>query len=155
VFPLGADVRAKTLQVATSDPTNVDALNDIAFKTGMKTSVSVATASAIDRAVRRLYYGEQTGPMPTASPQRFGVPEPMFDAVEISGLKPRPSIPSDPMVEIDAAARDAEIARLKERIAALEKQSDKQVRALRALVDVLVQAGLVSRDEYLAKANRE
>lgn len=155
VFPLGADLRNKTLQLATSDPTNVDAMNDITFKTGMKVAVAVATASSIDRAVRRMYYGEQTRASPTATPQKFGVPEPTFDIDEISGVRPRPSVPTDPMVEIDSAARDAEVARLKDRVAALEKQSDKQVKALRALVELLVESGLVSRDEYLAKTNRE
>ena len=55
----------------------------------------------------------------------------------------------------EAAAREAEIARLKDRLGALEKRSETQVRALRALVELLVESGLVSRDEYLAKANRQ
>lgn len=162
VFPLGVDPKGKQVQLATSDPTNVDALNDITFKTGFKVQTAVATGSSIDRAVRRMYYGEQTKPTRTATPQRFGVQEPTFGEEEISEVKPAPkrSAPKaartvDPMAEIEAAAREAEIARLKDRIAALEKRSESQVHALRALVELLVESGLVSRDEYLAKANRQ
>jgi type IV pilus assembly protein PilB len=162
VFPLGVDQKGKQVQLATSDPTNVDALNDITFKTGYKVQTAVATGSSIDRAVRRMYYGEQTKASRTATPQRFGVQEPTFGAEEISEVKPAPkrSAPKaartmDPMAEIEAAAREAEIARLKDRIVELEKRSEAQVHALRALVELLVESGLVSRDEYLAKANRQ
>ncbi|MBK7860439.1 MAG: general secretion pathway protein GspE [Archangiaceae bacterium] len=164
VFPLGVDVRGKQLQLATSDPTNVTALNEIAFKTSMKVQTAVATGSSIDRAIRRLYYGEQTQASKTATPQRFGVQEPTYDEGEMSGakLKPlaaQPPAPPadaglDPMAEIELAAREAEIARLKDRIGSLEKQSEGQVRALRALVELLVESGLISRDEYLKKSNR-
>lgn len=162
VFPLGSDARTKTVQLATSDPTNVDALRDIGVKTGYRVQIAVATGSSIDRAIRRMYYGEQTAASDTATPQRFGVDEPTFDENEISGVGPRPkkSAPRkpppqrDPMAEIESAAREAEVARLKDRISALEKQNAGQTRALRALVELLVQSGLVSRDEYLAKANQ-
>ena len=170
VFPLGLDVKGKIVQLATSDPTNVAALNDITFKTGLKVQAAVATGSSIDRAVRRMYYGESTQASKTATPQRFGVQEPTFGEDEISGVAPKPSRGAaakaapprppvarqvDPMAEIETAARGAEIARLKDRIAAMEKRSDSQVRALRALVELLVESGLVSRDEYMQKANRQ
>lgn len=172
VFPLGVDAKGKVVQLATSDPTNIEAINDITFKTGLKVQAAVATGSSIDRAVRRMYYGESTQSSQTATPQRFGVQEPTFGEDEISGVAPRPSRgsaaaakavrppapaarTSDPMAEIELAAREAEIARLKDRLAALEKRSDSQVRALRALVELLVESGLVSRDEYMQKANRQ
>lgn len=171
VFPLGIDVKQKLVQLATSDPTNVAALNDITFKTGLKVQAAVATGSSIDRAVRRMYYGESTTASKTATPQRFGVQEPTFGEDEISGVAPKPSRGAsaakaaaapppaarniDPMAEIETAAREAEIARLKDRVAALEKRSESQVRALRALVELLVESGLVSRDEYMQKANRQ
>jgi type IV pilus assembly protein PilB len=162
VFPLGVDVRAKQMQLATSDPTNVEALNDIVFKTGMKVQTAVATASSVDRAIRRMYYGEQTQASNTATPVRFGVHEPSFEIEEISGVMkvpvPPPSAPRppklDPIAEIELAAREAEIARLKDRLSAMEKREQSHVRALRALVELLVESGLISRNEYLEKTNR-
>ncbi|MBL8954121.1 MAG: general secretion pathway protein GspE [Myxococcaceae bacterium] len=167
VFPLGVDLKQKQVQLATSDPTNVAALNELTFKTGYKVQTAVATGSSIDRAIRRMYYGEQTQASKTATPQRFGVQEPTFGEDEISGVKQRPVPPvatvppapppvraADPMAEIEAAAREAEIARLKDRVAALEKQTTGQVRALRALVELLVESGLIARDEYLQKAQQ-
>jgi hypothetical protein len=58
------------------------------------------------------------------------------------------------MAEIESAAREAEIARLKDRLAATEQRAEAQSRALRALIELLVESGLVSRDEYLQKASR-
>ncbi|HEY8209719.1 MAG TPA: hypothetical protein VIG99_19665, partial [Myxococcaceae bacterium] len=58
VFPLAGDTRQKTLQVATSDPTNFEALQELAFHTGMKIQVSISGATSIDRAIRKYYYGE-------------------------------------------------------------------------------------------------
>ncbi len=161
VFPLGSDTKAKLIQLATSDPTNVEALSDITFKTGLKVQTAIATGSSIDRAVRRMYYGEQTQSKAPGAPgtmQRYGMPEPQFEADDISGVRSRPSVTAtqpiiDPNVEMEAAARAGEMARLRERLSALEKQSAGQVRALRALVELLVETGLVSKTDYIAKAN--
>jgi hypothetical protein len=60
----------------------------------------------------------------------------------------------DPIAEVELAAREAELARLKDRVASLEKKNEAQVRALKALVELLVQSGLVSRDEFLQKASK-
>ena len=79
VFPLGGDRKARAIQVATSDPTNVEALQELAFSTGLRVSLTVASASGIDRAIRRYYYGESTTASPTATPQSMGLTESTFD----------------------------------------------------------------------------
>jgi type IV pilus assembly protein PilB len=151
VFPLGADLANKTLQLATSDPTNLDAQRDLMVKTGLKVQAAVASASAIDRAVRRAYYGEQPGARAlTPPPRKFQPPEPQYAPPPPTW---RPAEP-DPLAEIDAAARDAELVRLSERLAALEKHSAAQGRALRSLVELLAESGLISKDEYLTKTRR-
>jgi hypothetical protein len=111
-----------------------------------------------------MYYGEEAQAPSAVTPQGFVLSEPTFEAEEISGVHVRPPMPVatpvpvmaiDPVAEIEAAALEGEIARLKDRVAVLEKQHAGQVRALRALIELLVESGLVSRDEYLTKANRE
>ena len=204
VFPIGADAKGRTLQLATSDPTNGEALNELEFRTNAKIQIAVATASSIDRAIRRLYYGEDTRPVPAPpasgeAAYELKVPEPPAPAAS-----PQPP-PFDPHLELEGAADRAEVSRLKEQVTGLEKttahmavlkeqvaQLDKQaapvarlqeqlaalekqlapvarlreqvadleknsahqVRAMRALVEQLIESGLISRDEYVARIKR-
>jgi type IV pilus assembly protein PilB len=151
VFPLGADLKAGTLQLATSDPTSVEAQRDITFKTGLKVQAAVATGSGIDRAIRRLYYGEQKVARSSAPRKKFA-PPPLAYEPPPPTWRPMPAVAPDPLAEIDAAARNAELVRLTERLNALEKQNASQARALRALVELLIESGVVARQAYLAKA---
>lgn len=55
----------KTLIVAMSDPTNLDAVDELQFRTGHIIKPAVAGDTAIELAIRRYYYGE-TGPQRVA-----------------------------------------------------------------------------------------
>lgn len=55
VCPLSADARKRVIQVATSDPTNLDVVQALTFQTGMKVELVVSSAGAIERAHRRVY----------------------------------------------------------------------------------------------------
>ncbi|MBX7101646.1 MAG: general secretion pathway protein GspE, partial [Myxococcaceae bacterium] len=71
VFPLQGDPRGRTLQVASSDPTNLEALQELGMTLGARVVPTVATGSSIDRAIRRLYYGEAARrPAPAAAPAK-------------------------------------------------------------------------------------
>lgn len=52
----------KTLIVAMSDPTNLDAIDELQFRTGHIIKPAVDGDTAIEMAIRKYYYGE-TGPM--------------------------------------------------------------------------------------------
>src|SRR5688500_16621257 len=84
VFPLGSDKKTNTLTVATSDPTNVDQVHEIAFRIGMKLQLAVATPSSIDRAIRRYYCGESVVASKTTTPQGLGVHEQVYEAEEMN-----------------------------------------------------------------------
>lgn len=165
VFPLTFDARAKTLSVATSDPTNVEAFQELAFHTGCKILPVVCGSSAIDRAIRRHYYGEKTVASDAATPQALGLEEQTINPQELiqrSSANPQPpstasaAAPVDPFgaTAVNSAAQ-LEIARqlreLNDRLGALEKHAANQVRALRGLFELLVEKGYITRDEYLAK----
>ena len=68
VVALGRD--GATLRVATADPGNVIALDDIRFVSGCNVEPRVASGTAVADAIRRLY-GPRTG-TPGASPQQTG-----------------------------------------------------------------------------------
>lgn len=149
VFPLGGDARTKALQLATSDPTNVEALQELSFATGMKLQTSVATASSIDKAIRRLYYGESTISTETELPSTFGVSEAVFDPELLTrggpAAGPNGSLPAEV---------SAKLEELSSKVAELERLVSGEVRALRGLLELLIERGVVSRDEYLQKVRR-
>jgi len=163
VFPLSGDARQKTLQVATSDPTNFEALQELAFHTGMRIQVSVCGPTSIDRAIRQHYYGEAGQSSDVASTSLTGIEEESFDANQIGGSAEDPLMATaargsgaDPYaVSAPKSAAQAEVERqikdLGARLESLEKAAVQQVKALRTLFELLVEKGHVNRDEYLAK----
>ena len=171
VFPLGGDARQKTLQVATSDPTNFEALQELAFHTGMKIQVSICGSSAIDRAIRKHYYGESVVASDVGGTSLLGLDEQTFDVQEIvtrSGEKvsaagDAPLMASaalgnqaDPYAvtsprSVAQMEQERQMKDLTSRLEALEKHAAQQVRALRTLFELLVEKGHVNRDEYVAK----
>lgn len=144
VFPLGGDRQQKTLHLASSDPTNYDSFQELTFALGVSVQVSVASSSAIDRAIRRHYYGERTTAAPTATPDQLGMREAVFEPERKAQLPQPPSVAASSELEtkLDALTR---------RVEELEKLSANQVRALRGLLELLVERGQLSREEYLAK----
>ena len=90
VFPMAYDDAKKALSVASSDPTNETSLRDLRMELGLRTvNPVVASASDIDRAIRRYYYGEKTSSVPTATPQHFGLSEALIDlGVPAAGVIP-------------------------------------------------------------------
>jgi hypothetical protein len=57
IFPLLRDER--TLTVATSDPNNIGALDEVAFRTGLKVKTVLAPAREVTWAIRTYYYGDR------------------------------------------------------------------------------------------------
>lgn len=172
VFPVGGDPKTRTLQVATSDPTNTEAVQELQVATNTRIVQVVATGSAIDRAVRRYYYGEGPAMRPAAAaqaaPTKIAVPiaePPASASLELDELlgnaPPRATNPRQPAITtipaappFDEAAMKKELAVLKEQLDSLEKVTASQVRAMRGLVELLIESGLVSRDEYLVKVKK-
>jgi len=72
LMPLGSKPVEGRVLVACFDPTDTGAQAAAARATGLVPLVHVATASSIDRAIRRYYYGE-AAPTPTPGDPRFTV----------------------------------------------------------------------------------
>ncbi|WP_375759426.1 hypothetical protein [Corallococcus exercitus] len=150
VFPVAYEPGTKTLTVATSDPTNVESLQELAFHSGQKLQVVVATASSIERAIRHHYHGEITST--AATPLSFGMDEATFElAPPQSESAPPPRAPTPPPV-----VRDAELASkveaLTQQVADLERMVAQQARVMRAMMDALEARGALTREEVQAKA---
>ncbi len=162
VFPLGGDPAARTLRLATSDPTNFEHLQALEFATNLKVLPTVSTASAIERAIRRHYFGENVQVAPTLRPEALVVNETTYELDALMGeAMPEPA-PPKPAAAVAPARGDGaapgsqaqlreEIAVLREKVDALEELSGSQVRAVRVLLELLIESGLLTRDEYLEK----
>lgn len=94
LMPLGARPVEGRLLVACFDPTDAGAQAAAAKASGLVPQVHVATASSIDRAIRRYYYGDAA---PTPSDARFTVTRNTID----------PALPT--RTERDLATRVAEL----------------------------------------------
>ena len=58
IMPLGRREQPKRLLLACFDPTMSEAISEAQRSSGMQVEVYIATASGIERAIRRVYYGE-------------------------------------------------------------------------------------------------
>ena len=162
VFPVKYDAALKAVHLATPDPTNTETLKEIEFALNQRVVPVVATASSIDRAVRHYYYGENVVASPVATV--VGIQEATFDLEQQfeGGPPPKPSgprrsaprpVPPQPPNAVETELRQ-EIALLREQVEALEQSSTSQLRAVRSLLEILMEAGLVSRDEYLSRLHK-
>ncbi len=149
VLPLGKDTERRVLRVATSDPTNYQALDAVAFRTNLKVEPVVAAASSIDRAIRRYYYGEATVTSSTLEPSKYGLgaSEETYSLDESDESKASPAGSSAKVESISNEELMAAVQRLDGTVTA-------QVRALRGLVELLVEQKLIDRDAYLAKVRK-
>ena len=135
ILAVGRDQRTEALVVATSDPANAEHLRAIGLAVGQDVVAAAATTESIERAIRRHYYGEQ----PKARDAEAGDDSPF--AVD------------------GAVTAQPEFAALLARLEQFEQQTharEAQILAvLRAIGDILVERGLVSREEYLRRAREQ
>lgn len=140
VFPVAADTTHKTLTLASADPTNVEALQELAFQTDQKIQVVVSSPSAIERAIRKYYYAGASNI--TASPDQFGISEPTYEFTPPPS--PRLSSPREAELQQRVEALTQQVNDLQEMVA-------NQARSLSALIEVLETRGMLSREEYFSK----
>ena len=136
IIAVGRDPRTNALIVATSDPVNPIHLESIEKAIGERVLAAPATAASIEAAIRRHYYGES----PKAEPETGSEADGPFDRSE--------EAPAEPQL----AALLARIERLEQDTSARDK---KIIQVLRTVGDVLVEKGLISREEYLRRALEE
>lgn len=91
VMPVQRDPQARVLRVATSDPTNLEALAALSARLGVKVEPLVAPSGDIDRAIRRYYYGEAGARPPEPAPAPSAPPAPNLEerVAQLEGLVSR------------------------------------------------------------------
>jgi len=150
LVPVGLKDQGRTLVVAMSDPLNISATDHLVSLTGgRKIETQLAGASAIRNAISRWYRGEellgdeQTGGMKIVNNAGNTVVD-MPSARKVSSAKTK----STPAPTAPARQSAVEVLR------GVEETQRRSVAALKAMVELLIEKGVFSRDEYLARVKR-
>lgn len=141
VVPVAVTDGGRTLVVATSDPLNVTMLDALRSLTGLRIVPQVAAPGQIRQTTTRIY---RTDSLPEADEQAMEVttntgevltprPIPVFQPAPA-----RPPAPAPPPPQATGAREPT-------------NETQRQSIALKALVELLVQKGVISLDEYLAR----
>lgn len=150
------DTERKVLTVAMADPTDVQSLDDVGFRTGARVEATIAGESEIARAIDRLFFGRVETSVELGGSDSFaamgGTETGPFAEFEPGALetetRPAPSsaerfgpITAPPSTTPPAAPRDG----LAEKLDAAQKR---QNRAIRVMIDMLIEKGVFSEKEF-------
>jgi len=131
----------RTLVLAMSDPINVKVIDEVSYRTGCRIEPTLAGDRAIMVAIAKVFGAE------TAAIEAGGG-EAVF--VDARGQTMSTAVPAEPK-PAPAPALSPEQGGM---VDALDAAQKKQLRAIRAMVELLVDKGIFSRDEYLSRLNR-
>ncbi len=174
VLPLEVRDEGKTLLVAMADPQNIRALDELRAATGCRIQALLAGETEIRRRIGQLYAAEDLRegggeefkivdaqgntvmkkiedivPPGHVAPGAAGAPPP-----PVAAAAPEPPVapaaPPPPVAEAPGAASDDPVALLEK----VERTQRKEVQILKALVELLIERGVFTREEYLAKVSR-
>ena len=148
LVPVGLKDQGRTLVVAMSDPLNISATDHLVSLTGgRKIETKLAGASAIRHAISRWYRGEEL--------LRDDGEQPSMRIVNnagnaVLGFRAKPAPPKSAPQPAAAPSRDSAVDVLR----GVEETQRRSVAALKAMVELLIEKGVFSRDEYLARVKR-
>ena len=153
VVPVGLKDQGRTLVVAMSDPLNISATDHLVSLTGgRKIETQLAGASAIRNAISRWYRGEELlGDTQQSGRMRIinnaGESVVGFDTRNLSKTVAPKAARQQP---VPTPARQSAVEVLR----GVEETQRRSVAALKAMVELLIEKGIFSRDEYLARVKR-
>ena len=143
LVPLEVKDEGRTLVVAMSDPGNVMVTDHLRSLTGCRIEAQLAGASAIRGAIARWYRGEDLA----GDESSMRIVNNSGDSVVTGDSKqPGPS----PAAQDGKAARTSALEVLR----GVEETQRRSVAALKAMVELLIEKGVFSREEYLSRVKR-
>jgi len=168
VVPLQLRDDNKTLVIAMSEPQNLSALDQVRAACQCRVVPSVASKSAIERAVQRFYgapaAGEPSGLRQTGSfrPEQMDPVPPdegsgsfkILDAQNQTRVRTREEIGLPSRRETPVAPTPVQGQDPASMLARFEEAQRREVATVRAMVELLIEKGYFTREEYLAKMRR-
>ncbi|WP_225414040.1 GspE/PulE/PilB domain-containing protein [Stigmatella hybrida] len=162
VLPLQLRDDGKTLVVAVADPLNVRHLDELRAIARCRIVPNVAGRTSIARAFARLYedggeLGEADTNFKVMDAQGRTLVKNMKDvdgaaAAAQAAPAARPAPPSRPSTETPAVRPSS--GSPVELLKTVEEVQRKEVAALKAMVELLIEKGIFTREEYIAKVKR-
>jgi Type II secretion system (T2SS), protein E, N-terminal domain len=149
LVPISLKDQGRTMVVAMSDPLNISATDHLVSLTGgKKIETLLAGASAIRNAISRWYRGEEV--------LRDDGEEAGMNIVNNAGRTEKVGVDAKPAKAAAKAAPAPSRARQSavEVLRAVEETQRRSVAALKAMVELLIEKGVFSRDEYLTRVKR-
>lgn len=152
VVPVQLRDDGKTLVVAMADPQNVEDVDMLRARSNCRIVAQVSGRTSILRAISRFYEGEED----------LADAESSFKVVDAQGrtvvknladIQPQPPAPA-PAPDAAAARRNGVTNSPAELLRTVEEVQRKEVSALKAMVELLIEKGVFTRDEYLARVKR-
>ncbi len=159
VVPLSVVEEGRALALATADPVNGTVLEHLRTVVGLRIVPYVAGPTAIRTAIARLYKPAiAAGPFEPVSPgEAAGAPIPRLATVpELRpiGLTPSASAPLGVLVPAGGGPGQGVLQTPLASPAGTDPSQKREAAALKALVELLVQKGVITMDEYLARLKR-
>lgn len=157
LVPIGLKEEGRVVVVAMSDPLNIGVTDHLRSLTGAKKiEAQLAGASAIRNAISRWYRGEEllgdegeqsSMKVVNNSGQSVVTLDPR---TKPKNAPPPASSAPPPSGQANGSARQSAVDVLR----GVEETQRRSVAALRAMVELLIEKGVFSRDEYLARVKR-
>ncbi|MBW1808520.1 MAG: hypothetical protein JRJ19_01550 [Deltaproteobacteria bacterium] len=153
VLPISFVAAKKQLVVAMADPRNLGIVDEIGFKTGCKVQVAIAGEKALAVKIREKYFGENLPVRATSvnqsTEQAMEFTTPLGDKM-VSADEDRFMVDEKPT----PAAKPGGTASFSEKLKRLELLQKKQVQVLKVVVELLMEKGYFTRDEYRERVDQ-
>lgn len=157
LFPVALADREVT--IAMVDPSNVPAVDEVAFRTGLRVRTVLAPSREIEWAHRRYFQGDNR-PCPPPRTKTERVPTGMMEILQVGGGA-RVSAPVSPeTTEGDALPPDPTlhlgdpVLTKEDPVERLGESLEDTTHLLRLLVETCVSRGIFTREEYLERVRR-
>lgn len=133
VLPIAFDKARGEMTVAMADPENLVLVDEIAFRTGYRVRVAIAGEGTLAQAIRSSYFGDSL-----ASGQSDVEEIPLTD----QNATTRSTLPVQTL-ELAPA--------IEEQLQRLEATQQREIRVLKAIIELLIAKGFISREECRQK----
>ncbi|HXN55092.1 MAG TPA: hypothetical protein VN874_02395 [Myxococcales bacterium] len=162
LVPLALQDDDRTLLVAMTDPLNLMVTDHLRSITGCKIVAQLAGTSAIRSAISRWYRGQDLAAGSTGDLSSLRIMNNSGNAVVTLGARAQAQAAAD-AARVARAAAAAVPARAQapprrgsavKVLRGVEETQRKSVAALKAMVELLIEKGVFSRDEYLSRVKR-
>jgi len=153
VLPISFVADKKQLVVAMADPRNLEIVDQIGFKTGCKVQVAIAGEKALAIKIREKYFGDslkaRTPSVNKSTEQAMEFTTPLGDKmVDADDGK------FTPTQSPTQAAKPEGSPSFSEKLKRLELLQKKQVHVLKVVVELLLEKGYFTRDEYRERVDQ-